>query len=238
MKNTKILLVLTVALATLLSTGSAFAALHLEGQSGIFLNSLAYPVAPSKIEASIHYVDLDPLGSISTQSVSFGLKNNVELGYTHISTDVPGVNDQNLFVGKWQFSPETKQLPAFSILAAQRSIDSKGSSLDYGLTATKVVIVGKKPLVLDLGIRNTKAVGIGLFGWSKDRKWKSEGSFAYFILPNLAVGSEYKQQIDGQTWRDIAVRYVANSNWNIDFGIADLGPAIDNQVALAVTHAW
>jgi|GEM_PF-2792435 len=238
MKTNRVLLTLTILLATILSTGNAFAALHLEGQSGIFLNSIAYPVAPSKIEASVHYVDLDPLGSIYTESIAFGLKDNVELGYTHISSNVTGVKDQSLFVGKWQFAPETKQIPALSFLAAQRSLDGNGSSLDYGLSATKVVLIDKKPLVLDLGIRNTKAVGIGLFGWSKDRKWKSEGSFAYFILPNVAVGSEFKQQIDGQTWRDIALRYVASSSLNVDFGIADLGSAIDNQVALAVTHAW
>lgn len=231
-------LTLATILMAVVSTSCAFAALQLEGQSGVFLNTLAYPVPASKTEASSHFVDLDNLGSVSTYNLTFGLKDNVEVGVTRIASNVTGVSDQNLILGKWQFKPETKTAPALAVWGIYRKLLDADSTVDLGLSATKIVLVGKKPLVLDLGVRNTKAQGLGLFGFASDREWKFEGSFALFVTPKFAVGTEFKQQVNGKTWKDIAFRYVASDSWNIDAGIAYLGDAIDNQVALALTRTW
>jgi hypothetical protein len=222
----------------MMSMCTAFAALHLEGQSGVFLNALAYPVAASKTEISSHSVNLDSLGTVSTYNLSFGLKENVELGITRIASSVTGVSDQNLILGKWQFAGETEKSPALAAWGIYRDLVDGDSSVDLGLSATKIVTVSKRPLVLDLGVRNTKAQGLGLFGFADDREWRLEGSFAYFITPRFAAGAEFKQQVNGDTWKDIAFRYVASDKWNIDAGVANLGDAIDNQVALAVTRVW
>lgn len=215
--------------------GCAMAALHLEGQSGVFLNALAYPLGASKFEVSSHTVDLDSLGSVTTYNLASGFKGNLEFGYTGIASSVNGVKDQSLFLGKWQFAKETNGTPAVAVWVIQRNLADGPSSADFGLSATKIVKAGKLPLVLDLGVRSTRAIGLGLFGFQSDRETKFEGSTALFVTPKLAVGTEFKQQIGGRAWRDIALRWVPSSNLNIDFGIANLNSALDNQVALAAT---
>lgn len=222
-------------LAALVIAGAATAALHLEGQSGVFLNALAYPVAASKVEVSSHTVDLDDLGSITTYNFATGLKGGVELGYTGIASSVTGVKDQSLFLGKWQFAKEAKKSPAVALWAIHRSLTDGPSSNDYGLSATKVVQLANRPLVLDAGVRSTRALGLGLFGFQKDRETRFEGSAALFVTPKLAVGTEFKQQPGVRAWHDIALRWVPSKNFNLDFGIANLNSALDNQVALAAT---
>lgn len=229
-------LLAAAALATM--TAHSHAALNWEGQTGVFLNPLAYTAAEGTHEVSGHFISVDSAGSVKSLSYTAGLKGNVELGYTRVFTDVAGVNDQNIVHAKWQFLPERDETPAVAVWALYRDAESGGSGTDFGVAATKIVMAGDKPLVLDLGVRYTDASGHGLFGFTGDEKLKLEGSIAYFVLPNLAVGAEFRQQPGTRTWKDLAVRYVVNEHLNIDVGLADLGPTIDNQLALGFTYAW
>lgn len=233
MKSKYIKIILAVGFA--LAARSSQAALNLEGQSGIFLNSLAYPLAPGAIEVSAHNVNLDDLGGVTTYNAATGLKNNLELGYTRVTSSVNGVKDQNLLNLKWQFNKETKDAPAIAIYTQYRDLASGDNSFDYGISVTKLFNLGKFPTVVDFGARSTKALGLGLFGFGSDRQIKLEGSVAVFVAKNFAIGTEFKQQVNAQTWKDIAFRYVVNKNLNIDAGIADLGPGLRNQIALAAT---
>jgi hypothetical protein len=196
---------------------------------------VAYPLSANKIEVSSHNVDLDELGSVSTFNFATGLGKGIELGFTRITSSVTGVNDQNLLLGKWQFAAEKKSTPAASLWAISRSVLGGSGSTDYGLSLTKLVGSGKHPVLLDVGVRSTKALGLGLFGFGNDRKLKLEGSVAVFVTKRFVVGSEFKQQIGADTWKDIAFRYVVSDRLNIDAGIAALGPDLDNQLALAAT---
>lgn len=224
-----------VVLAVMMTAGSAHAALNLEGQSGVFLNSLAYTTPTGKAEVSSHYVNMDNLGSISTFNVNTGLSRDLELGFTRLSSAVSGVNDQNVLLAKWQFKKETKSIPAVAFWTISRNLSGGSGSTDFGVSATKLLNFGKFPTVVDLGVRSTKGLGLGLFGFSDDRKLKLEGSFATFVTKNFAVGAEFKQQIGADAWTDIAFRYVASDSLNIDAGIADLGAGLGNQIALAAT---
>jgi len=225
------------AIIVLASATHSFAALSFDGQSGVFLNPLAYTIKASGIETSAHTVDLDALGSVQTYNLAFGLKGNVELGFTKYASNVTGVKDQNVFAGKWQFMPESKTSPALALRAVQRTLVDGPSDTEFGISATKIVSVGKNPLVLDLGVRSTKSLGFGLFGVGSDRHTLFEGSAAFFVTKNFAVGTEFKQQIDARAWHDIAFRYVASPNLNLDFGIANFNNALDNQVAFALTYS-
>ena len=219
---------------TLMST-TAQAALNLEGQSGVFLNTLAYPLSPNKVEVSSHNVNLDSAGDVSTYNFAYGIGHNLEFGYTKITSSVTGVKDQNVIFAKQLLSPETKTAPALSAWVLNRELSEAGSTIDYGISVTKLVNLGKHPTVIDLGLRSTKALGLGLFGIGNDRALKLEGSVAVFITKNFAVGTEFKQQIGADTWKDIAFRYKASDKLNLDVGIADLGPGLSNQLALAAT---
>lgn len=227
--------ILILALGFALIARSSQAALNLEGQSGIFLNSLAYPLAPGAVEVSAHNVDLDDLGGVTTFNTATGLKKNLEIGYTRVTSSVDGVKDQNLFNLKWQFNKESKDTPAFALWTQYRDLTGGSNSADYGISVTKLFNLGKFPTIVDLGARSTKALGLGLFGIGDSRELKFDGSVAVFVTKNFAVGTEFKQQIGAETWKDIAFRYVANKNLNIDAGIADLGPGLGNQIALAAT---
>lgn len=225
-------------LIAVITSGAAHAALQLEGQSGVFLNSLAYTTNKSKFETSSHWVDLGDAGTVSTYNITTGLKRNVELGFTRLQSGVDGVKDQNLLLAKWQFQQEDKKRPAVALWAINRGVSGSNSSLDLGVSATKILPVAKRPLVIDFGVRSTKAKGLGLFGFNNDREFRWEGSFALFATKRFAIGTEFKQQIGAKAWRDIAFRYVASDKINIDAGIANLGPGLDNQIALAITRAW
>ncbi len=215
----------------------ASAALTLEGQSGVFLNPLAYPIVNGKVEVSSHYVGLNSLGNVTSFNAAGGIGKNLEVGLTRISSSVSGVSDQTNLLAKWQFLPETQSAPAIAVWAIDRNLSVGGSDLDYGLSASKVVKVGTVPVLLDLGARSTKSLGLGLFGVGSDRQLKFEGLAAVFVTPKLIVGTEFKDQIGGSTWQDIAVRYVASDTLNIDAGLADLGPGLGSQLALGVTLA-
>ena len=236
MNNKIITLTALSVLATILLAGGAFAALNFDGQSGVFLNALAYPLAPSTSEVSSHTVDMDSLGTVSTYNFGIGLKKNVELGFTRIASNVTGVRDQNLILAKWQFAAETKKAPAVSVWTIHRSLIGGSSDTDLGLSATKVVTVAKRALILDLGVRSTKALGLGLFGIGNSRETKLEGSAAIFVTSKFIAGTEFKQQIGVRAWHDVAFRYIVNNNLNIDAGIANFNSALDNQAAVALTY--
>jgi hypothetical protein len=216
----------------------SWAALSLEGQSGIFLNGLAYTVNPGKTEVSAHDVNLSGLGSVQTYSITTGLTHGIELGYTRIGSEVSGVASQDVINAKWNFAKESKTAPAISVWTISRSLTGGSNSIDFGVSASKIIPLGKTPLVVDLGARSTRAKGLGLFGYSNDREVKLEGSAAIFLTKKFAVGTEFKEQIGGDTWKDIAFRYVASDKLNIDAGIADLGPGLRNQIALAATRVF
>ncbi len=235
MKN-RIIATALAGLAFAVVSPAAFGALGLEGQSGIFVNPWAYTVAPEKTEAAVHFVSLDSAGNVTTYNVTRGLKGGVEIGYTRIASSVTGVSDQNVIHAKWQFLKEQKTLPAVSVWALNRDL-AGGSSPDFGLTATKF-IAGQNPLVVSVGVRSTKAVGLGLFGFADEKKTKLEASAALGVTKKLWLATEVKQQIGIRTWKDIAVRYNLNPHLNLDAGLANLGPTIDNQLALAATWAF
>jgi hypothetical protein len=224
-----------LAILTLASAAISHAALNLEGQSGIFLNALAYPLAAGKLETSAHAVDLDTLGSVSTFNLTTGLKSNFELGYTKVVSAVTSVQDQNILHAKWLFLPESKSVPALAVWAANRNVTGLGTTQDWGVAATKALTIGGHTTVVDVGTRSTRGLGLGLFGFTPKREWELEGSLALFITKKLAVATEFKQQIGAKTWTDYAIRYQASDKLNLDAGIANLNSALNNQVALAAT---
>lgn len=234
--KTKITSILLTAAAALLLQISAQAALNWEGQSGVFLNSLAYPLAPSVTEASAHWVDLDKLGSVSTYNITTGLKENVEIGYTRYASNVNGVKNQNNLHVKWQFAKETKEAPAIALWALHRSLQGSDNDTEFGLTVTKVFQVEKHAVIVDLGARSTKSLGLGLFGVGDERKTRLEGALGIFVTPKFILATEFKQQVNARAWTDIAARYIVNDNLNLDAGIANFAEGIDSQLALAATY--
>lgn len=230
--------VLSVALAglALAVVSPAFGALGLEGQSGLAMNTWAYTVAPEKTEASVHFVSMDSAGNVMTYAVTRGLKGGVEIGYTRVATSVRGISDQNIVHAKWQILKEKKVLPAVSVWALDRDL-AGGSSPDFGAVATKLM-PGRYPLEVSLGVRSTKAVGFGLYGFADEKKTKVEAAAGVRVTKKLWVATEVNQQFGSRAWKDVAVRYKANRQLTLDAGLGNLGPAHDNQLALGVSWVF
>jgi len=229
--------IITLTAALVLAPG-ARAQISWEGQSGVFLNPLAYPIAPGKVQASAHYIDLERVGTISTFSVAGGLRGNVEIGFTRIASGVTGVASQNVIPVKWQFVKETSKIPGVAANIIYRDLVGTGSITDYGLTGTKVLKAGTSTVIVSGGFRYTKALGVGLFGIADSARVRWEASAAIFVNPKLILGAEYKEQIGARAWRDIALRYLYSKNLTIDVGLANFAPSLSNQVAAGITWAW
>src|ERR1035437_10983996 len=75
---------------------SCFAALDWDGQTGVFLNGLAYTAKPGSFEVAAHEVDLGGLGSASTYNLVAGFNGNVEVGFTKYASSVTGIQDQSV----------------------------------------------------------------------------------------------------------------------------------------------
>ncbi len=225
----------TLVVLLALAADRSSAQLNWEGQGGVFLNALPFTTAPGRYEASTHYINLDRLGEVTTFSVAAGLRGNVEIGLTRITSGVSGVPSQNVVPVKWFFQTETPTRPAVAATLIARDLVGVGGATDLGLSAAKVVKIGTSTVLLDLGVRSTKVVGNGLFGKASGARIKWEGSAAVFVTKTLILGTEFKEQIGGRTWTDLALRYIASDRVNVDLGVANFGPAINNQVAVGVT---
>lgn len=119
---------------------------------------------------------------------------------------------------------------------------------EYTLTATKMIEgLMPNPLVISATVRNTDAVHVGWGGFTEDRDFLFEGNIAYFLMPNLIVGAEYRQKADNlnfhvpnavereEDWWSIAVSYIVNEHWNVTGAYANLGTVLNHDEPFA---AW
>jgi hypothetical protein len=69
-------------------------------------------------------------------------------------------------------------------------------SVEFTLTATKMVQVFDMPLFLTAGVRNTDAAWMGYLGFADDRSFLFEGNAVLMVNKWLALGYEFRQQAD------------------------------------------
>ncbi len=229
------------SLAVLLAMAGAsasFAALSLEGQSGVFLNASAYVMEGNKFEVAGHWVDIDG-DSVYSFSISKTFLDSLEVGYTHYTTTNSGTPQMHNVLAKWQFLRESKEIPAASLWAINRNLTKGGgSTVDIGLSISKKWQAGSVPIVTTLGVCNTKAWYLGLEGKGGDREYLFEGSICLGVTKQLWLGAEFKEMKNARTWTDFAARYYITEDLNLDVGIANLTDTLDNQWALGATYKF
>jgi hypothetical protein len=197
--------------------------LNWEGQDGIFVTPLAYPV-PSADKTlgrpivAYHYLDAGPvLGGFHQASVTAGAFNRVEFGYTrdlHQSGTTTGLSDLwsdgfNVFHGKLNLVRERRGwLPALSAgFVARSQVQNVGgvirkkptSNADFYMVATKTVTqVRKLPLVFNLGFKATDASLLGLAGNAPAYQGRFFGAAALALRgpgrSTILLGSELMQE--------------------------------------------
>jgi Protein of unknown function (DUF3034) len=111
---------------------------------------------------------------------------------------------------------------------------------DFYVSATKLFL--SQNLLLNGTLRFTKANQAGILGFGTNTKDsyrpQIEGSIAYLIRKDLAIGAEFRQKPDNlpfkeDNWFDIFVAYAPTKNVSITLAYADLGNIVikDNQRA-------
>jgi len=232
-----IVLSLILSLAAILP-GSCFGQANLEGPTGVCLTPLAYTLPVGTTQASVHFVDLEPLGTLTTLSLSTGLPHGVEVGYTREAMAVSGTANTNVFHTKWAAIPEKAHSPAVSVGAIVRNPEgSGGSTSDFYLVGSKI-LPGKTPVILSANARSTDGVGFGLLG-EADRETEYGGFVGLVVHPKLILGWEAAQQPgSARTWSAFVFRYCPSEDTNIDGGMADLGSGLDDQLAVVLTRRF
>lgn len=114
--------------------------------------------------------------------------------------------------------------------------------IDYYVSATKLYL--SQSVLVNATLRFTKANQIGILGFGGDRhdsyQAEFEGSLAYLLSRNWAIGAEYRQKPDNlgiaheNDWYDAFVAWAPTKNVSVTLAYAHLGNVVikDNQRGL------
>lgn len=201
-------------------------------------------------------VDVDDY-SLDSYGVLVGLYDRVELSFSRQEFDTQAVGGALGLGNGFTFTQDTigvkvkvagdavleqdSWLPQISVGAQYKKNDQPGvlafvgaredSGIDYYVSATKLYL--DKSLLLNTTLRLTKANQFGILGFggnlNDDYEAQLEGSFAYLISRNLAVGGEYRMKPDNlgiaeenDAW-DVFVAWAPVKNVSLTLAYVDLG---------------
>jgi Protein of unknown function (DUF3034) len=216
-----VLLLTAVVMVGVMNRASA-QSLNWEGQDGIFVTPLAYAV-PSAEKGfgrpivAYHFLDAgDVLGGFHQVSVTMGLFNRIEFGYTRDlhqagTTDLSDLwsSGFNVFHGKVNFLSERRTWrPALSIgFVARTQVENVGgviqgmstNNADFYAVATKTITqIHHLPLVFNVGFRETNASLLGLAGNATGYQGRVFGAAAFALKgpgrSTILLASEVMQQ--------------------------------------------
>lgn len=112
--------------------------------------------------------------------------------------------------------------------------------VDVTLYASRLFTSLPRPLMVNVGLRSTKAAQIGLLGFTGDRKTLFEANFGLLVLDNLVIGGEYRQKPDEYTpipgliekeddWWSAFITYVVNDNMTASIAYAHMGDVLNHE---------
>ena len=153
------------------------------------------------------------------------------------------VYDQDSWLPQISVGLQHKRNDQGAIVRAVGAKDDSGT--DYYLTATKLYL--PYSTLVNATVRATKANQIGLLGFGGDKnnsyKAEFEGSVAYLLSKNLAVGVEYRMKPDNlgfakeDDWKDVFIAWAPTKNVSLTAAYVDLGNVAirDKQKAVYVS---
>ncbi len=105
------------------------------------------------------------------------------------------------------------------------------SGIDYYVSATKIFL--NQSILINTTLRRTKANQLGLLGFGGDKRneqqFKLEGSLAYLLSRELALGVEYRMKpnnlkvAEEENWSDIFLAWAPSKNISLTLAYAQLG---------------
>ena len=111
--------------------------------------------------------------------------------------------------------------------------------VDYTLYASKLFKSLPAPLLLNAGLRATKAAHIGLLGFTSDYKYVFEGNAVLFLTGNFALAAEYRQKPNEyqpigslvkaeDDWWTFDAAYVVNNHFTVAAGYGHFGGVLNH----------
>jgi hypothetical protein len=124
---------------------------------------------------------------------------------------------------------------------ALRGIGIKNNDgVDFTLYASKLITSLPRPVLVNLGMRSTKAAHLGLFGFTGDRDYLFEGNIVLLITDRILLAAEYRQKpseyepIPGlvrreDDWWTICPAFVVNEHLTISGGYGHFGDVLNHK---------
>lgn len=149
------------------------------------------------------------------------------------------VYDQDSWMPQIAVGLQHKRNDQGNVVRAVGAKDDKGT--DYYLSATKLFLA--QSTLVNATVRATKANQIGILGFGGDKndsyKAQFEGSIAYLLTRNLAIGAEYRTKPNNlgiakeDDWKDIFIAWAPTKNISLTAAYVDLGNIVirDDQKA-------
>jgi hypothetical protein len=130
-------------------------------------------------------------------------------------------------------STPTSRPPAY-----QRHREAHG--VDYTLYASKLFKSLPTPLLINAGLRATKAAHIGLLGFTDSYHVVAEANAVLFLPGNFALAAEYRQKPNDYTpigtlvqreddWWTLDAAYVVNSHLTLAVGYGHFGAVLNHK---------
>lgn len=150
------------------------------------------------------------------------------------------VLDQDSWVPQVSVGIQHKKNDQAAVLKFVGAKSDEGN--DYYINATKLFL--SQSLLVNATVRFTKANQIGILGFGGDKnnsyKPEFEGSVAYLLSRNWAIGAEYRQKPNNlgiakeDDWYDAFVAWAPTKHVSVTLAYADLGNIVikDNQRGL------
>lgn len=139
------------------------------------------------------------------------------------------VLDQDSWLPQISIGAQFKKNDRAAVLSAIGAKDDQG--IDFYASATKLYL--DQSILANITLRFTKANQIGILGFGGDRndsyRPQFEGSIAWLLSRNLAIGAEYRMKPDNlgiareDDWFDAFVAWAPSKHVSLTLAYADLG---------------
>ncbi|RCS30467.1 DUF3034 family protein [Rhodanobacter denitrificans] len=171
--------------------------------------------------------DTEQVGAALGLGRGFTFRQNIIGVKVRLFGDV--VLDQDSWMPQVSIGAQHKKNNQAAVLAFVGAKSDEGT--DYYVNATKLFL--GQSLLVNATLRMTKANQIGILGFGGDRnnayKPEFEGSVAYLLSRNWAVGAEYRQKPNNlgiakeDDWYDAFVAWAPTKHVSLTLAYADLG---------------
>lgn len=183
----------------------------------------------NRVELSVSQqrFDTEQVGAALGLGEGFTFQQNIIGVKVRLFGDV--VLDQDSWMPQVSIGAQHKKNNQAAVLRFVGAKSDQGT--DYYINATKLFL--SQSLLVNATVRMTKANQIGILGFGGDRnnsyKPEFEGSVAYLLSRNVAVGAEYRQKPNNlgiakeDDWYDAFVAWAPNKHVSLTLAYADLG---------------